>query len=88
MFILNHYAKDMDFITQKIHLPTIIHDFAKQLVQYCLIKLLINENEYTTPHKSKIYTQSFFTFKLNLKFHMTDSYSRICEIDNCETCGI
>ena len=27
-------------------------------------------------------------FKLNRKFHMIDSYSQICEIDNCETCGI
>ena len=35
----------------KIHLPTIRHDFAKQLVQYCLIKLLNNDNEYTTHNK-------------------------------------
>ena len=35
-----------------------------------------------------LYTQTFFTFKLNLKFHMIDSYSQICEIDNCEACGI
>ena len=46
----------------KIHLPTIRHDFAKQLVQYCLIKLLNNDNEYTTLNKSKIYTQTFCTF--------------------------
>ena len=38
--------------TPKIHLPTIIYDFAKQLVQYCLIKLLHNDNEYTTLNKS------------------------------------
>ena len=72
----------------KIHLPTIRHDFAKQIVQYCLIKLLNKDNEYTTLNKSKIYTQSFFTFKLNLKYQMIDSYSQICEIDNCKTCGI
>ena len=74
----------------KIHLPTTRHDFAKQLVQYCLIKLLNKDNAYTTLNKSKnkIYTQSFFTFKLNLKFQMIDYYSQICEIDNCETCGI
>ena len=53
-----------------------------------IIKLLNNDNEYTTLNKSKIYTQTFFTFKLNLKFHMIDSYSQICEIDNCEACGI
>ena len=71
-------------------LPTIRHDFAKQLGQYCFIKLLNKDNAYTTLNKSKnkIYTQSFFTFKLNLKFQMIDSYSQICEIDNCETCGI
>ena len=44
----------------KIHLPTIRHDFAKQIVQYCLIKLLNNDNEYTTLNKSKIYIQTFF----------------------------
>ena len=72
----------------KIHLPTIRHNFAKLIVQYCLIKLLNKDNEYTTLNKSKIYTQSFFTFKLNLKYQMIDSYSQICEIDNCKTCGI
>ena len=72
----------------KIHLLTIRHDFAKQIVQYCLIKLLNKDNEYTTLNKSKIYTQSFFTFKLNLKYQMIDSYSQICEIDNCKTCRI
>ena len=46
----------------KIHLLTIRHDFAKQIVQYCLIKLLNKDNEYTTLNKSKINTQSFFTF--------------------------
>ena len=71
----------------KIHLPTIRHDFAKQIVHYCLINLLNKDNEYTTLNKSKIYTQSFFTFKLNLKYQMIDSYSQICEIDNCKTCG-
>ena len=73
----------------KIHLPTIRHDFTKQIVQYyCLIKLLNKDNEYTTLNKSKIYTQSFFTFKLNLKYQIIDSYSQICELDNCKTCRI
>ena len=72
----------------KIHLSTIKHDIAKHIVQYCLIKLLNKDNKYTTLNKSKLYTQSFFTFKLNLKYQMIDSYSQICEIDNCKTCGI
>ena len=72
----------------KILLPTIKHDFAKHLVEYCLIKLLNKDNEYTTLNKSSIYTQSFFTFNLNVKFYMIDSYSQICEIDNSEACGI
>ena len=38
----------MDIVDPKIHLLTIRHDFAKQLVQYCLIKLLHNDNKYTT----------------------------------------
>ena len=72
----------------KIHLTTIRHHFAKQLVHYCLMKLLNKDTEHTTFNKSKIYTQSFFTFKLNLKFQMINTNSQICEIDNCEACGI
>ena len=72
----------------KIHLSTTRHGFAIQLVQYCLIKRLNKDNEYTIFNKSKTYTQTCFTFKLNLNFQMIDSYSQICEIDNCETCGI
>ena len=38
----------------KIHLPTIRHDFAKQLVQYCLIKFLNKDNEYTILNMSPL----------------------------------
>ena len=78
----------MAFVTPKYIFLLYRHDFAKQIVQYCLIKLLNKDNEYTTLNKSKINTQSFFTFKLNLKYQMIDSYSQICENDNCKTCGI
>ena len=46
----------------KIHLPTIGNNFAKQLVQYSLIKLLNKDNEYTTLNKSKIYTPSYLFY--------------------------
>ena len=39
--ICNHY----NVRNAKFHLPLIKHEFAKQLLQYCLIKLL-NEEEY------------------------------------------
>ena len=38
--ICNHY----NVRNPKFHLPLIKHEFAKQLLQYCLIKLL-NEDE-------------------------------------------
>ena len=38
----------------KIHLPTIRHYFAKQLLQYCLIKLWNKDNESTILNTSKI----------------------------------
>ena len=82
--VCNYY----NLCNPKIHHPIIRHNFAKQIVQYCLIKLLNKDNEYITLNKSKIYTQSFFTFKLNLKYQIIDFYSQICEISNCKTCGI
>ena len=46
----------------KFHLPVIKHDFAKQLIQYCLIKLL-NENENIKKIADKVFEQTFCMFK-------------------------
>ena len=50
----------------KFHLPVIKHDFAKQLIQYCLIKLL-NEDENISKIADKVFEQSFCMFKSILK---------------------
>ena len=43
----------------KFHLPAIKHDFAKQLIQYCLIKLL-NEDENISKIADKVFEQTFW----------------------------
>ena len=50
----------------KFHLPAIKHDFAKQLIQYCLIKLL-NEDENISKIADKVFEQTFCMFKSILK---------------------
>ena len=47
----------------RLHPPIINHDFGEQMVQYCLIKILNEDNHETTLNKNNIYSQCFFTFK-------------------------
>ena len=47
----------------KFHLPVIKHDFAKQLIQYCLIKLL-NEDDNISKIADKVFEQTFCTFTM------------------------
>ena len=42
----------------KFHLPVTKHDFAKQLIQYCLIKLL-NEDENISKIADTVFEQTF-----------------------------
>ena len=56
--ICNHY----NVRSPKFHLPLIKHEFAKQLLQYCLIKLL-NEDENASQIAYKVGEQPFCTFK-------------------------
>ena len=46
----------------RLHPPIINHEFGEQMVQYCLIKILNEDNHETTLNKNNIYSQSFFTF--------------------------
>ena len=52
----------------KFYLPLIKHDFAKQLIQYSLIKLL-NKNNKISEIANKVFEQIFCMFKLILKKH-------------------
>ena len=60
--ICNHY----NVRNPRFHLPLIKHEFAKQLLQYCLIKLL-NEDENASQIAYKVGEQPFCTFKSVLK---------------------
>ena len=67
----------------RLHPPIINHEFGEQMVQYCLIKILNEDNHETTLNKNNIYSQSFFTFKVTLKINKINSYSDTCNIRDC-----
>ena len=70
----------------KFHLPAIKHDFAKQLIQYCLIKLL-NEDENISKIADKVFEQTFCMFKSILKNKVITSYYDKCiDPNNCVSC--
>ena len=70
----------------KFHLPVIKHDFAKQLIQYCLIKLL-NEDDNISKIADKVFEQTFCTFKSILKNKVITSYYDKCiDPNNCVSC--
>ena len=70
----------------KFHLPAIKHDFAKQLIQYCLIKLL-NEDENISKIADKVFEQTFCMFKSTLKNKVITSYYDKCiDPNNCVSC--
>ena len=54
----------------RLHPPIINHELGEQMVQYCLIKILNEDNHETTLNKNNIYSQSFFTFKVTLKINI------------------
>ena len=62
----------------RLHPPIIKHEFGEQMVQYCLIKILNEDNHETTLSKKNIYSQSFFTSKVILKINKINSYSGAC----------
>ena len=70
----------------RLHPPIINHEFGEQMVQYCLIKILNEDNHETTLNKNNIYSQYFFTFKVTLKINKINSYSDTCNIRDCNIC--
>ena len=67
----------------RLHLPIINHEFEEQMVQYCLIKILNEDNHETNLNKNNIYSQCYFTFKVTLKINM---YSDTCNIRKYNIC--
>ena len=47
----------------RLNPPIINHEFGKQMVQYCLIKMLNEDNHETALNKNNIYSQSFLHLK-------------------------
>ena len=45
------------------HPPIINHEFREQMVQYCLIKILNEDNLKTALNKNNIYSQFFLNLK-------------------------
>ena len=69
------------------HLPTIKHKFAESSLQYCLIKL-INEQNCFNEMTDKVQKTSIYSFKVFLEQRVLDTYKSICKIDKCKTCAI
>jgi len=67
------------------HLPAIKHEFAEQLLEFCLINILNHEHG-AILITSKVHTHSFFGYKLYLKQRIVDSYDDHCNIPFCESC--
>ena len=67
------------------HLPKIVHEFAEQLLQYQLIKL-INKEKCSIVITAKVHTHSFYGFKMFIKNSVINSYKDNCEIPSCESC--
>ena len=82
--ICNHY----NIRNPKFHLHAIKHDFAKQLIQHCLIKLL-NKDENISEIANKVFDQTFCMFISTLKNKVITSYNNKCiDPNNCVSCKI
>ena len=80
--VCNHYQ----IRRPRFHPPGINHEYAEQLLEYQLTKVLnaIGSFVYTT----KVQTHSFTGFKMFIKNTMLNSYADQCLIPNCEACII
>ena len=70
----------------KFHFPVIKHGFAKQLIQYCLIKLL-NKDDNISKIADMVFEPTFCMFKSILKNKVITSYYDKCIVPNiCVSC--
>ena len=74
-----------DIRKPKLHLPAIKHEFAEQLLQFQIVKLL--NKEQSSLITSKVHSHSFHGFKIYLKNSFINSYSDHCIIVNCNACA-
>ena len=80
--ICNHY----NVRNPKFYLSLIKHEFVKQLLQYCLIKFL-NEDENAFEIAYKVCEQPFCTFKFVITYKVISSYNNTCiDPENCVSC--
>ena len=68
------------------HLPHIVHEFAQQLVEYQMIKLLNQPDAHI--YTVKVQTHSFEGFKHFIKRRIIESYRDHCSIPNCDSCTL
>ena len=69
-----------------LHPPIINYGFGEQIVQYCLIKILNEDNHEAALNKNSIHSQSVFKYKVTLKISKINSYSGACNIRDCNIC--
>ena len=63
------------------HLPAIKHKFAESSLQYCLIKL-INEQNCSNEMTDKVQRTSIYSFKVFLKQSVLDTYKSTAKLTN------
>ena len=78
--ICNYYG----ICKPKFHLPIIRHVFAKQLIQYNLIRI-INDDIESVGIMDVVLTQSFCAFKSNIKHRIISTYSEKCVVPFCDS---
>ena len=71
----NHYTCNVR--NPKFHFPLTKHEFAKQFLPYCLIKLL-NEDENALEIADKVGEQTFCTFKSVIQYKVISSHNNTC----------
>ena len=82
----NYMKPNLPVICNHYNVPAIKHDFAKQLIQHCLIKLL-NIDQNISEIANKVFDQTFCMFKSTLKNKVITSYNDKCiNPNNCVSC--
>ena len=69
------------------HLPAIKHKFAENVLPYCLIKQ-INEEQCFSMMSDKVQRISFYSFKVCIKHRVLDTYKSTCKIVGCKAWAI
>ena len=68
------------------HLPRISHEFAEDMLEYQMIKVLNNPE--ASAFIAKVHTHSYFGFKLYVKNTIINQYLDHCTLQYCNTCDL